>query len=320
MTTLRGVVHAAGHVDDGAIRRQTSARFARVFEAKVNGALNLDALTRGADLDFFLLYSAGAAVLGSPGQAGYAAANACLDALAADRRAAGLPAASLNWGPWSGGGMAARVSERDRDRWTAQGIRMIDPAFGAAALDLVVGTETAQAVVLPLDWRAIADIPPILRTAAPVRRDEAAPAQSSSHGMAADLAAALAAADDDERSGLLRSCVREQVARVLGLDALARRDDDRGLTELGLDSLMAVELSNRLGAAVGRKLPATIAFDRPTVVALAEYLEGLLDVQLQAAAPAPVTPEPEPETDEFEGLSDEALERSLAEELDRAGY
>jgi acyl carrier protein len=197
---------------------------------------------------------------------------------------------------------------------------MIDPAFGAAALDLVVGTEIHQAAVLPLDWRTIAHIPPILRTAAPVRRDQTAPAQTSSHGMAADLAAALAAADDDERSGLLRSCARQQVARVLGLDALARRDDDRGLTELGLDSLMAVELSNRLGAAVGRKLPATIAFDCPTVVALAEYLDGLLEVQPQAAGPAPVVPAPESESDELAGLSEEALERSLAEELDRAGY
>jgi acyl carrier protein len=270
----RGIIHAAGVLDDGPIRQVTAGRLSRVLWPKVRAAWQLHSLSVGQPLDFFVLFSSSASVFGSKGQASYASANAYLDGLAQARLAQGLPALSINWGPWGEVGMAARLGERERDRWASQGLGLIDPVRGIAAFEAALRQIGAQSVVLPVDWGAFGrqfaaeQVPPLLREVvtaptAHVRR-EARPA-------IADLQARLASASLDERKDIVRAHVREQVARVLGTGV-----DDVGdrqlLTELGMDSLMAVELSNRLTASTGQRLSPTLAFDCPTVDAIAAAL------------------------------------------------
>ena len=148
---LRGIIHAAGVLDDGMLRQQTWSRFQQVMAPKVAGAWNLHLLTRGRELDFFVCFSSAAALLGSPGQGNYAAANAFLDGLAQGPRA-GLPALSINWGPWEGIGMAARLDDRNRARLAEAGLENIDVPTGVRILAKLLNGEGPQVAVLPVDW------------------------------------------------------------------------------------------------------------------------------------------------------------------------
>jgi NADPH:quinone reductase-like Zn-dependent oxidoreductase/acyl carrier protein/NADP-dependent 3-hydroxy acid dehydrogenase YdfG len=251
---LRGVVHAAGVLDDGILLEQRWERCAGVLAPKALGAWTLDTLTRGAALDFFVMFSSAAGVLGSAGQGPYAAANAFLDGLARYRRAHGRTAVSVDWGPWAGAGMAATVGARDRQRWREQGIEAIAPAAALELLGELIADDVAHVAVLPGRGRPAAPGPAAVTPAAAV-----------------SLAAELAALPPARRRGALLAHVREVAARVLDLPA-ADLAPQQGLRELGMDSLMAVELRNRLQAAVGRALPATLAFDHPTIDAVAAFL------------------------------------------------
>ncbi len=146
---LRGMIHAAGVVDDALIEGQSWSRLATVLAPKVQGAWNLHAATRRLDLDFFVLYSSAASLLGSPGQSGYAAANAFMDGLAHQRRAEGLPATVVNWGPWAGAGMAAGEGGR---RWQGMGVEMLPPEQALGALEEALGAGAIQTVVLDVSW------------------------------------------------------------------------------------------------------------------------------------------------------------------------
>jgi myxalamid-type polyketide synthase MxaE and MxaD len=247
---LGGVVHAAGILDDGILLQLDSARLAAVLAPKMAGAWNLHELTLGRELDLFLLFSSFTGVLGSPGQAGYAAGNAFLDALAHHRRALGLPALSVDWAPWSGAGLAAQAGRADR--LAALGLGSLTTAEAFAALERLLGAEAAQAAVLPLDVEAWGRSHPAaaadpfferLRPAAPARI-AAAPPRREPAGDGLSRSRLLAAPPTD-RSGLLEDYLRRQVARVLRLP-LARVDAAEPLVRLGLDSLMGVELRNRL--------------------------------------------------------------------------
>ena len=152
MPPLRGIFHLAGVLDDGVLREQTRERFDRVMAAKVLGAWHLHELTRDLPLDLFVLFSSAAALLGSPGQGNYAAANAFLDALAHHRRWEKRPALSVNWGSWAEVGMAARLHETEGRRWAAAGVGWIEPARGLQTLEQLIAEERAQAGVLPIDW------------------------------------------------------------------------------------------------------------------------------------------------------------------------
>ena len=152
MPPLRGVVHAAGMLDDGVVQRQNWPRFERVLAPKISGAWRLHTLTADVDLDFFVCFSSAASLLGWAGQGNYAAANAFLDALAQHRRAVGLPALSINWGPWRTLGMAASLGERERARLAESGLGAIDPAEGLAVLGELLETDEPQVAVLPVDW------------------------------------------------------------------------------------------------------------------------------------------------------------------------
>jgi acyl transferase domain-containing protein len=270
---LRGVFHAAGVLDDGALALQTAARFDAVMAPKTCGARHLHELTRGDAIGHFVLFSSAAALLGSAGQGGYAAANAVLDALAAGRRRAGLPALSVQWGPWTGGGMAASAPERAA--WRARGISPLEPAQALAAMQRAMTAGAAAVAVLSVDWEAYAATAPrpdpLLATM--VRPRPAAPA-APARPPTPDLPRRLRDAPADTRLALLRDHVRAEAARILG------EDEGPGprerFWEVGMDSLMAVELRGRLQSTLGVPLPATVVLDRPTVNQLAEHLLALV--------------------------------------------
>ena len=279
---LRGVVHAAGVLDDGVLAEQSAARFARVFAGKVVGAWNLHVLTAGHELSFFVLFSSAVGLLGAAGQGNYAAANSFLDALAAQRRAQGLSAHSLAWGAWSEGGMAASLGAAQQARLARQGVESLSPAEGIALLESALGRPEAYLGLMRMDLRAVgrafgAHVPPLWRGL--VRATATRTAAGGQGSWAARLAALPAATRADE----VRAAVQSEVARVLSWGAGSRVPVDRPLQELGLDSLMAVELRNALGQRVGATLPATLAFNYPTVEAITGWLLGSV---LAAAAPA----------------------------------
>jgi len=326
LPALAGIVHAAGVVDDGVIEQQTWDRLRKVLAPKVTGAWRLHAATAGRPLDFLVFYSSVASQLGSPGQAGYAAANAFLDGLAHARRAAGLPALSVNWGGWSGGGMTASLEQRDRDRWRRLGFSEIEPGTGMNLLFRMIETAPPQLMVVPAEWstyvgRFGAEGRPARldllqegrsdRTGGPARRSDAATSRT-----AADLLDTLASTPPTQRLPVLLTCVRREAATVLGLPGPAKLDVRRGLRDAGLDSLMAVELRNRLQVAVGRALPATVAFDHPTVEELARHLAvGVLGIDLSAPGLDDDRAGGGRAADAVQELSDEEAEAQLNAEL-----
>lgn len=284
---LRGIVHAAGITDDALVSNLDWARFEKVLAPKVAGAWNLHQLTRNLDLDFFILFSAGAGIFGSAGQSSYAAANAFLDALAFHRRALSLPALSINWGAWSQVGMAARLGEQHINRWQAMGIQTISPEQGIEVLNLLGPSAVTQAAVLPIQWNALSRA--LGESAPPLLRDlmAAAPAAPKplANGEQAWLAQLQAAGAEDQRAMLLEM-VCTQLSGVLGLKSTHNLDVQQSLTELGLDSLTAVEFSNRLRAALVHPMPSTLAFEYRTIDAVVGYLQSQVLPRL-GGQPAP---------------------------------
>ncbi|WP_432155050.1 SDR family NAD(P)-dependent oxidoreductase [Streptomyces tricolor] len=260
---VTAVVHAAGVLDDGVVAALTPDRLDTVLRPKADAAWHLHELT--ANLDAFVLFSSAAGLLGAPGQANYAAANAFLDALAAHRRAAGLPAVSLAWGPWADG-MAAQVDTRRASR---AGLLPLDSALGLALFDTARAGAPAAPLAARLDLPGLraraAELPPVLRSLVP------APARTAPEP-AEPLADTLAALPVAERERRALDVVLRHTAEVLGHATADGVDQERGFQQLGFDSLMSVELRNRLGAAAGLRLPATVIFDHPTPAALAAHL------------------------------------------------
>ncbi|GAA1312884.1 hypothetical protein GCM10009634_81370 [Saccharothrix xinjiangensis] len=275
-----GVVHAAGVLDDGVFESLTPERIEAVVRAKARSALVLDELTRDADLAFFVLFSSAAGVLGSPGQGAYAAANAILDALAARRRAAGLPGQSLAWGLWEQeSGMARGMGEADRVRASRAGVVALSADEGLALFDAALGTDVP--LLVPARFQPVPgeDVPPLLRGVF------ARPARGRSDG--GDVARRLVGLPADERRRVLLDVVRGHAAAVLGHTAADSVESRRAFAELGFDSLMAVEFRNRLTAATGLRLPATLVFEHANPADLASHLDGRL-----GEAPAPASPLP----------------------------
>jgi len=280
---LRGIVHAAGLVDDGLIPEQDMRRFARVMAPKVRGSWNLHELSAGLALDFFIGYSSGAALLGSPGQSNYAAANCFVDALAHLRRARGQPALSVDWGSWSEVGMAAGIGEAHRRRWAAMGLRMIAPTEGVAMLkQMLAAAASPQVAAMPLvRTRLPRNLGPFyeeLVQAAPAR-SAAAPASAP-----ADILPRLAQAPVDDRLALLVGYLSDQIVRVLALPATRAVDPQRSLMDMGMDSLMAMELRNRLQTALKAKVAVADLLKGPSLQQLAARV--LAGLELGEAAPA----------------------------------
>ncbi|WP_158714321.1 type I polyketide synthase, partial [Kitasatospora aureofaciens] len=277
---LTAVVHAAGVLDDGVIDSLTPQRFAAVARPKTDAAAHLHALTVGLDLDAFVLFSSDTSVLGGAGRANYAAANAYLDALAAHRRALGLPATSVSWGAWAGTGMA--TGEAAAEHLHRRGILPMDPDTALTALDQLLDEDATWRLVADIDWRRVAD-PSHARRPDPLLRDLAdarpAPTDAEAAGTGTDdapFARRLAETAPAERDRLLLDVVRAHVAAVLGHAAPAGVDPDRAFKDLGFDSLTGVELRTLLGSATGLRLPASLIFDHPTPRALVGHLRAEL--------------------------------------------
>ncbi|XTZ15513.1 SDR family NAD(P)-dependent oxidoreductase [Micromonospora echinospora] len=284
---LRGIVHAAGVLDDGVLAQQTWSRFAGVLAPKVAGGWNLHLLTRDLPLDFLVFCSSVAALLGSAGQSSYVTANTFLDTLAHYRRARGLAATSVDWGPWADGGMAARLDDRQRQRLAAQGFRAMPAEEATDALGRLLDAGTAQAGVFAVDWsthlHGYGDRPPALL--ARLRRAETPPAGPAEQAPTGGARERIEGAHPTERRQLLQEYVQCVAVTILGLPPAQPVNPQQPLRELGLDSLMAVELRNALGGFAGRHLPSTLAFDHPTVTRLTDYL-------LRELFPEPTTPAP----------------------------
>ncbi len=290
-TPLGGVIHAAGVLEDGLLMGQDWASFERVMAPKVAGAWHLHTLTQDRNLDFFVCFSSVAAMLGSPGQGNYAAANAFMDALVHHRRHLGLPGSSINWGPWAESGMAAALGRREQARWEAQGIKPIARDRGLAVLGELLTQNATQVGVLPINWsQFIRQFPPdkplpILSIVAATTPAIAQP--KSAFRQTVDLANAV------DRKTLLLEHLRQQTAKVLNMSSVEAIDPQLGFIELGMDSLMAVELSNRLGSSLEFHVSAAIAFDYPTIESLVDYFDQIIAAQLTTTVvAAPVAPEP----------------------------
>jgi myxalamid-type polyketide synthase MxaB len=316
MPPLRGIIHAAGVVADKIFLQQDWPGFVEVMAPKIAGAWHLHSLSRQMPLDFFVLFSSLSSVLGSPGQANYAAANAFLDALAHYRHAQGLPALSINWGPWAEVGMAARLSHQDQQRWAQQGLGMITPTDGLAALQKLILQNQPQILVALVNWSIYRQS--FTHSEASLLANLVSETQSSSQSPAAqkpNLLSQLAEAPLSKQRNLVLAHVRDQAARVLGLDTSQLIDLQHPLNELGLDSLMAVELRNLLSSSVQLPLPATLLFNYPTIEALTDYLAR--DILSLGVTQSKVETT-DAQTDalaELETLSDEEAEALLLAEL-----
>ena len=267
---VRGVVHAAGVLDDGVMRQLSWERFDNVLQPKVAGAWNLHRLTADRELDFLVLYSSLTSIVGHFGQSSHAAANAFLDALAHTRRGLGLPALSINWGPWAEIGAAAEREVGDKMR--SKGIGAISPEQGLRLLEEVWHSPSPQVAVAPITWSELAE-----QAARRPMMAGLVPANSTRPVRRTDVLERFRATAPRKRHALLVEHVRDEVARVLGLEGVGSIGPRQGFFELGMDSLTSVELRNRLSADLQRRLPTTLAFDHPTPVSLADFLLGELD-------------------------------------------
>ncbi len=318
---LRGIMHAAGVLDDGVLTQQTWERFEKVMAPKVAGTWHLHQLTQDQPLDWFVCFSSMASLIGSPGQGNYAAANAFMDALAHYRQSHGLTATSINWGPWAEAGMAASLSQRDQDRLKEQGIRPIQTSEGIPLLEELLRQNVTQVGVLPIQWSKLAQqstlssgstffeafLSSVSAAAAPTEAPQDVPAWRIR----------LEAAQPEERSDLLATFIEEQVQKVLGMGQGQALDPDRSFAEMGMDSLMAVELRNRLQISLGSSIPSTVAFDYPTTADLAEFLaQDILKLTSEDTADSASGAETGSEMDStLAELSQDEIARLLAQEL-----
>ena len=313
--SLRGIVHAAGVLDDGVLQQLNWEQFARVMAPKVAGAWNLHTLTQELPLDFFVCFSSIASLLGSPGQGNYGAANAFLDALTHYRQSLGLVGLSINWGPWADVGMAAKQDSLDQARWTTQGIKPIAPEQGLQLLGKLLAVKRPQVGVMSIDWsKFLRQLPSEI--VSPFLESFHNESKSSSK-QELQFLRQLETVAVSERWHLLREHIRSQLAKVLGLNSPEQIDLQQGFAELGMDSLMAVELRNRLQSSLGCSIPSTLAFDYPTVEALVNYLAQellLLEPAPSLTEESQTVNELEPSTN-IEELSQDEIADLLAREL-----
>ncbi|MGB6162063.1 MAG: type I polyketide synthase, partial [Pseudonocardiaceae bacterium] len=287
---LTGVIHAAGVLDDGVLTTLTPQNVDTVFSSKVDGALNLHKLTQHTTLNMFVLFSSVAGILGSPGQANYAAANSFLDGLACQRRADGLAAVSLAWGLWGpASGMTTQLAQADHARMGRNGLRPLSPQEGVALFDAALRADDAVLVPMSLDTAVLdmrdGSVPPLFRGM--VRRGRRTVQVEPAAG--GSFVQRLAGLSETDRDQAVLDVVRIEAAAVLGHATVDAIEDFRAFKELGLDSLTGVELRNRLNVTMGLRLPATLVFDYPTPCVLADYLvDQLLGAYVPPVAPVSV--------------------------------
>lgn len=288
MPPLRGIIHAAGALRDGPVSTRTADDAAAVLGGKLGGALALDRLTRNTPLDIFILYSAAATTLGSPGQTLYAAANAGLDALAEARHREGLPALSIAWGRWEGAGMAARLAESGNGTWMKRGLGAITSETGFAPVQSLLATGDPVAMVAVADWHKIVASAPsgfdaslFAGLAGSIRSTGPTPT-TPGHG----LRDRLSGLSPEDAAATLSQSISEAAIEIIGLAPDDLLDPARPLKEIGLDSLMAIELRNTLVRRTGLDLSATLLFDYPSLSRLSDHLALRLGITPTATDPA----------------------------------
>ncbi|MGO4649823.1 SDR family NAD(P)-dependent oxidoreductase, partial [Nocardia sp. 2YAB30] len=280
---LTAVVHTAGVLADGTVEAVTDEQVDRVWAPKVDAAWYLDELTRDRELSAFVLFSSIAAVFGTSGQGNYAAANSFLDALAQRRRAAGLPATSLAWGPWNqGSGMTTGLGSTAMARLGRLGLGQLENAEGVRLFDDAVARGDACLAPIRFDASALQRefdpaVPAVLRGY--VRRPARAAQPAAESAAAGSLAARLAQVPETRRAEVVLDVVLAQAAAVLGHDAIADIRPDQRFDEIGFDSLGGVEFRNRLAKATGVQLPSTLVFDYPTAAAVAKLVQSKVEPQ-----------------------------------------
>jgi acyl carrier protein len=313
------------------LRDQTRERFDRVMGAKVLGAWHLHELTADLPIEQFVLFSSAAALLGSPGQGNYAAANAFLDALAHHRRAEQKPGLSINWGSWAEVGMAARLRESQGSRWSEAGIGWIDLDRGLHTLEELLADGAVQTGVLPVNWKKFFERIPV--GAEPAWLSEMARLARAAGGQQASgppvLAEKLREVTAAERLEVATTFLQQQAAQVLAMDPNQLPDARRPLNELGFDSLTGVEFCNRVARATGQHLNPTLLFDYPTLESLAGYIvREMLHLECGPAVAGTTDATASDEAvdkeaaraqvlDEVEEMTDEDIEAELAEQFNR---
>jgi acyl transferase domain-containing protein/acyl-CoA synthetase (AMP-forming)/AMP-acid ligase II/NAD(P)-dependent dehydrogenase (short-subunit alcohol dehydrogenase family)/acyl carrier protein len=289
----RGIIHAAGVLDDGMLMGQNWDRFENVMAAKVYGAWNLHQRTANMELDFFVMFSSAASILGNQGQTNYAAANAFLDGLAHYRRNHGLVATSINWGPFAQTGMAASTSS---DRLSKQGFKPILPEDGLAVMDRILSANVTQVGAMQCDWHQY--VAQFSEKNALFANWVQVPSQAT------NLLQKINNAPLAEKKKILLDFVLEIIRNVIGIDASQALDTP--LMEQGIDSLQAVEMRNRLGKGLETTLPVSLLFNYPTINELINYLEQeVLDEPVEKAQ----------DNDKLDDLNDRELEDLINQKL-----
>ncbi|HBQ99714.1 MAG TPA: short-chain dehydrogenase, partial [Cyanobacteria bacterium UBA11691] len=327
MPRLKGIIHAAGVLDDGILQQMDWERFTKVMSPKVIGTWNLHRLTQNLPLDFFVCFSSIASLMGSPGQGNYAAANAFMDTLASYRRSIGLSGLAINWGAWASEGMAARLAVEYQNRIQSSGISEISPKEGMYALDILLGNQSSidRVGVIPIQWSVLAEHWSGIQNSSLLRellqKEEWGEQDTLKQNVKANILAKLEAASPEERQEILIEHIRGQVVQVLGLSSSQLPEMNVGFMEMGMDSLMAVELKNRLQNQLETHLPETIAMEYPTVAKLSLYVEELMEWQAkeQEKVSGGQSQREESEEDLFpnlEEISEEDFEALAAQQLE----
>ncbi|MDB9517358.1 thioester reductase domain-containing protein [Roseofilum reptotaenium CS-1145] len=273
---LKGVIHAAGVLDDGVLQQMSWERFTTVMAPKVQGTWHLHQFTKDLPLDFFVCFSSVASILGGPGQGNYAAANSFMDALAHYRRGLGLPGLSINWGAWGSVGMAARLDSLNQKRLESSGVIAIEPERGMQALGSLLSSSSSQVIVWPIQWsKFVKQLPggrkiPFLEG---LMSSEPSLTQNSA------FREQLESVPVSERQELLINQIRSLIAKTLGWKDPQQIGMRQPLFDLGLDSLMTVELKNRLESSLQTNLSSKLLFDHPTVEALVEHLADIIPLE-----------------------------------------
>ncbi|NEQ84828.1 MAG: SDR family NAD(P)-dependent oxidoreductase, partial [Moorea sp. SIO2I5] len=316
---LKGVIHAAGVLDDGLVKNMSWQRFTKVMAPKVQGTWNLHQLTLDLPLDFFVCFSSIASLLGGPGQGNYAAANAFMDAVVHYRRGLGLPGLSINWGGWASVGMTARLDSINQKRWESSGVILIELERGMQALESLLSDSLSQVAVLPINWsKFVKQIP----RGQKIQFLDALISAEPSFTQKSAFREQLEAAAVTERQELLTNQIRSLIAKTLGLPDTQKIGMRQPLFDLGLDSLMAVELKNRLESSLETSLSSTLLFDYPTVEALLEYLASdviLLDFSYDLDETENVEQEEIDNASRFQEISEDEMANLLAKKLESLG-
>ena len=277
MPPLRGIIHAAGVLDDGALMQQTWERFVKVMTPKVAGAWNLHLLTKEIPLDFFVLFSSVSSLWGTPGQGNYSAANAFLDGLAHLRSAKRLPCVSINWGSWAEIGMAAALDDNIQQRRKSRGLGTIDLESGLEILGRLMSGESVETAVINVNWEEYLQqfsggiVPPFLSEMLKEERKHAREDRVQ-RSEESGLLLKVKEAPQGEREQIVAKYVRKEMAQLLGIDPGETLDPQKPLRELGLDSLSAIELRNAFESSIGHALPATLLYDYPTLESVSSHL------------------------------------------------